>query len=143
MSRLQGLAGRARTLVAVTVLGTGLAVPLFTGATPAGASTKFCTAIFSWAYHPAVPPTGITLASYRAWAKKEVPYWNAIAAASPNANDKKVATFVATVFKEYASLTSLSKLAAYEKAHNAQFQADVKAFAKDVAACATAGIKLP
>ncbi len=145
MSRYKGVAWRARTLIAGAVLSTGLAVPMVSAVTPAAAagSSGFCKAIFAWAYHPAIPPTRITLTSYRAWAKIEVPYWKAIAAAAPNGNDRKVAGFVATVFKEYASLTSLSKLAAYEKAHNAQFQADVKAFAKDVAACATAGIKLP
>jgi hypothetical protein len=125
-------------LIAGSVVATALIVPLSLSAPQAGAlsTSPFCTALFSWVEHQPPAPKSLTLNSYRSWAKALVPYYEKMAATAPNAKTKTVLNDVVIVLKAYANYTSLTKLAAYEKAHQAKFQADVKSLAASIKACA-------
>ncbi len=137
-TRTNRLASRARMLIAGSVVATALIVPLSLSTPEAGAlsTSRFCTALFSWVEHQPPTPTKLTLSGYRAWAKALVPYYEKMASAAPNAKTKTVLDDIVVVLKAYANYTSLSKLSAYEKAHHAAFEKDVKALAASIRACA-------
>jgi hypothetical protein len=59
-----------------------------------------------------------------------------MAAAAPNAKTKTELNDIVVVLKAYGNYTSLSKLGAYEAAHHASFEANVKALAASIRACA-------
>jgi hypothetical protein len=124
-------------LIAGSVVATVLIVPLSLSAPQAGAigSSPFCTALFSWVGHQPPVPKSITLKGYRSWAKALVPYYEKMAATAPNAKTKTVLDDVVVVLKAYANYTSLTKLSAYEAAHHAKFEADVKSLAASLKAC--------
>jgi hypothetical protein len=138
ITRTNRLASRARMLIAGSVFATALIVPLGLSAPEAGAlgSGPFCTALFSWVQHQPPAPTTLTLASYHAWAKALAPYFEKMAAAAPNAKTKTELNDIVVVLKAYGNYTSLSKLGAYEAAHHASFEANVKALAASIRACA-------
>jgi hypothetical protein len=140
MSRTQRLASRARTLLAGSLVAGALLVPLSVATPQAGAvsNSPFCKAVFSWAEHPIPGPTTLTIISYHTWVKKILPSYEQMQATAPNAKDKQILGFIVTVLKAYAKDSSFVKLAAYEKIHKAQFNADVKVLAASIRACATA-----
>ncbi len=142
MTRTKRLASRVRKTVAGSLVAGALLVPLSVSTTPAGAlsNSPFCKAVFAWAYHPGAVPTSVNLSAYHTWTKVVLPYYEKMEATAPNAKTKEVLGFVVTVLKAYANSTSLSKLAAYEKANHARFEADVKVLAASIKACATAGV---
>lgn len=137
-TRANRWASRARMLIASSVVASALIVPLGVSTQEAGAfgTSPFCVALFSWVQHQPPAPTSLTLNGYHAWAKVLVPYYEKMASTAPNAKTKAVLNDVVTVLKAYASYTSLTKLAAYENAHKAQFQADVKSLAASIKSCA-------
>ena len=144
MNPMKSLTTGARTLLAGSFIAAALLVPLGVAATPAGASSAFCTALTSWAKHPVPAPKSLTINSYHAWARLELPYYERMAATAPNAPTKTVVNDVVIVLKAYTNYTSLTKLSLYEKAHHAAFEADVSQLAKAIVACYTGGvIKLP
>jgi hypothetical protein len=124
-------------LVAGSVVAAALIVPLSLSAPQAGAlgTSSFCTALFRWVEHQPPVPKSLTLKGYRSWAKALVPYYEKMAATAPNAKTKTVLDDVVVVLKAYANYTSLTKLSAYEAAHHAKFEADVKSLAASLKAC--------
>lgn len=144
MSPSKSLTSRARALIAGSVVAAALLVPLGVAASPAGATSPFCSALESYVKHPAPAPTSLTLKSYHAWANEILPYFERMDAAAPNAATKTVLNDVVTVLKAYGSYSSLTKLSLYEKAHHAAFEADVSQLAKAIVSCYAGGvIKLP
>jgi hypothetical protein len=129
-------------LIAWSLVAGALLIPLSVSTPPVGAlsSSPFCKAVFSWAYHPIPGPTKLTIANYHYWVKEVLPYYEKMEATAPNAKTKEILGFVVTVLKSYANSTSLKALAAYEKAHHAQFEADVKVLAAAIKSCATSGV---
>jgi hypothetical protein len=125
-------------LIAGAVVATALIVPLGLSTPNADAlsSSPFCTALFSWVEHQPPAPTTLTLASYHAWAKTLVPYYEKMASVAPNAKAKTALNDIVVVLKAYANYTSLTKLAVYEKAHHASFEANVQSLAASIKACA-------
>ena len=138
ITRTNRLASRFRLLIAGSVVATALVVPLSLSTPEAGAlgTSPFCTALFSWAEHQPPAPTALSLSGYHAWAKALAPYYERMAAVAPNAKTKTVLNDIVVVLKAYASYSSLKKLAAYESAHHAAFEADVKSLAAAIKACA-------
>ena len=144
MIHRKSLTSRGRALIAGSVVVAALLVPLGVAASPAGASSPFCTALTSWVKHPAKAPTALTISSYHAWARLELPYFERMDAAAPNAATRTVLNDVVIVLKAYANYTSLTKLSLYEKAHHAAYEADVSQLARAIVACYTGGaITLP
>ena len=139
MSRTMRLATRVRMLIAGSLVAGALLIPMSVSTPPAGAlsNSPFCKAVFAWAEHPIPGPTKLTIANYHYWVKEVLPYYEKMEANAPNAKTKEILGFLVTVLKAYANSTSLTKLAAYEKLHNAQFQADVKVLTAAIKACAT------
>lgn len=142
MSRTKRLAARARILLAGSLVAGALLFGVGVSATPAGAlsNSPFCKAVFAWAYHPVPGPTKLTISNYHSWVKAVLPYYEQMEATAPNAKTKEILGFVVTVLKAYSNSNSLVQLAAYEKLHNAQFQADVKVLAAAIKSCATSGV---
>lgn len=138
MSRTNRLASRARIFIAGSVVAGALLIPMSVAVPQAGAvsHSPFCNAVFSWAEHQKSTPTTFSITSYHAWAKEILPYYEKMEATAPSAKTKQDLSYIVTVLKAYASYTSLSKLSAYENAHRATYQADEKALAKSIAACA-------
>ncbi len=136
------LVRRARTLIAAAVACTALIVPLSVVATPAGATSAYCTALFSWEKHQVDPPAKLTITSYRTWSKTLLPYYEKLAATAPNAATKTVLNDLVSVLKAYANNTSLKALSLYEVQHHAAFERDVTVLAQSIEHCATT-IKLP
>lgn len=133
-------------LVAGSLMTGALLIPLSAMSVPAGAasSSPFCTAVFSWAYHPVSGPTSVTIASYRKWSKAALPYYEKMEATAPNAKTKQILGFLVTVLKAYSNSTSLTKLAMYEKVHHTLFESDVKVLSAAIRTCVTSGnITLP
>ncbi|HEY5302898.1 MAG TPA: hypothetical protein VIJ86_02445 [Acidimicrobiales bacterium] len=145
MTRTKSLTLRVRMFVAGSVTAAALLVPLSVAVPQASAATSpFCTAVFSWAYHPVKPPTGLTLASYRKWVTVLLPYFEKMDATAPNAKTKEILGYLVTVLKNYGTATTFTKLAAYEKAHAAAFAADTKYLTAAITSCVTSGpITLP
>ena len=129
-------------LIAGSLVAGALLVPMSVSTPPAGAlsNSPFCKAVFSWAEHPVPGPTALSIASYRSWVKASLPYYVTMEANAPNAKTKQILGFVVTVLKAYAKSTNLKVLAAYEKLHHAQFEADVKVLAVAVKSCAASGV---
>ncbi len=142
MTRTRRLVTRVRMMVAGSLVAGALLVPLSVSTPPAGAlsNSPFCKAVFAWAYHPANLPTSLKLSTYHTWTKIVLPYYERMEATAPNARTKEILGFIVTALRDYANSTSLSKLAAYEKANQARFAADVKVLAASVKACVTAGV---
>jgi hypothetical protein len=136
---------RLGVVAATAVTSVAFLVPMSTDVPAASAAgSAFCTAVFSWAEHPVVGPTALTISGYRQWVKLSLPYYEKMEATAPNAQTKEVLGFVVTVLTNYSNFTSLPKLAAYEKLHHAAFEKDVKALAAAIKDCATSGtITLP
>jgi len=138
ITRTKRLTSRARLLIAGSVVATALIVPLGLSTPEAGAlsSSPFCTALFSWVQHQPPVPTTLSLTSYHAWAKALVPYYEKMAKVAPNAKTKTALNDIVVVLKAYGNYTSLTKLAAYEKANHASFEANVTSLAASIKACA-------
>jgi hypothetical protein len=139
MSRTKRLATRARIFVAGSVVAGALLIPMSVAVPPAAAisHSPFCNAVFTWAEHPGTSPTAFTISGYHAWVKAILPYYEKMEATAPNAKTKEILGFIVTVLKAYANSTSLVKLSAYEKAHRAKFDADIKSLSAAIKSCAT------
>lgn len=97
-------------------------------------SSAFCKTILS--FH-AKEPTGTSYSSYQKWAKAYLPFWQKLASEAPSGATKTVLNELVTVVKYEASAKNYKALGAYYLAHQKQWTAGWKAFAKDIVSCAT------
>jgi hypothetical protein len=132
-----GLAGALTASILVFSLGVG--------ATSSGASgfysaseASFCKSLETWTVDEAkyAAPKGTGLTAYKTWAKELIPLYETLAAEAPNKASKLVLNDVVTVFKDYSSAKSLTKLEAYEVANHAKFLAATKSLSKAIEGCA-------
>ena len=125
--RVRAAVASAACAVAL-VASLGMAVP-----SSSASEATFCKTLLT--YHATVPTT-ITVASYHAWARAEVPFFSALAAIAPDAAARTVLNEIVTILKYYESQASLNAIKAYWLSHHNEWVKDTKALAADLEACA-------
>jgi hypothetical protein len=78
----------------------------------------------------------MTTASYRAWAKANLPFFEKLVAAAPNATTKSELNSLVTILKYEESATSAKSLATYAAANSLKWADGGKALASAIIACA-------
>lgn len=127
-----GLAGMVTA--GILVLSLGVAVPGSGAAgTYSASESAFCKTMFTFRE---TAPKGTSLNDYKSWAKAILPLYEKLASEAPNTASKKVLSDLVTIFKDYGSASSLSKLEAYEVANHASFLKNTKALSDAIIACA-------
>jgi len=112
------------------VVSLGVAVP----SSSASKSSSFCTSIKT--YKPTKPPTAINTASYHAWAKALLPFYERLASEAPNAKTKQELNELVTILKYEANSTSLSGLESYVSTHGVAWANGLKALISAFMSCA-------
>jgi hypothetical protein len=138
-------AHRPRAALAAFALSMGLLVSLGVGPSVGAAALRtaapnpFCQAMIS--VHPQ-PPTGTDYASYRAFAKKYLKYYEKLDARAPNVSVKRLLNQVIAIMKVEAATSNRAKLAAYVSAKQVVWYEDWTLFIKSIAACGSWVINL-
>jgi len=140
-TRTRGYVARTRTSITASGAAAILVLSLGVAVAPSGASSSyvsaspsaFCTSIIS--YH-AKAPSGTNYASYRSWAKTNLPFFQKLASQAPNAASKTVLNELATIIKYEASTSNYKALGAYLVKNKTQWANGWKAFAAAVLNCA-------
>jgi len=140
-----GLPGSAARVGLAGALTAGIFVlSLGVGASNSGASgyysaseASFCKSLATWVTDEGkyAAPTGTGLTAYKTWVKELLPLYETLAAEAPNAKSKLVLHDVVTIFKDYGSAKSLTKLEAFETANHAKFEAATKSLSKSIEGC--------
>jgi hypothetical protein len=139
-TRTKFLTGRPSAALGAVLASAAMIVSMGVSA-PSGASTvkaaspsAFCTTVIS--FRPKAAPAATSLASYKAWAKTLVPFYEKLASEAPTAASKTVLNGVVVVLKDYTSSASLAKLEGYVAANHAKWTAGTKALAAAIISCA-------
>lgn len=112
------------------VISLGVAVP----SSSASSSSSFCTTLKS--YKPSNPPSSIKTASYHAWAKTLLPFYEKLASEAPNAKTKQELNEIVTILKYEATSTTVTGLESYLAANSVAYANGVKAMVKAFMSCA-------
>jgi hypothetical protein len=112
------------------VVSLGVAVP----SSSASSSSSFCTTIRT--YKPVNPPTSINTASYHAWAKALLPFYQKLASEAPNAKTKQELNGLVTILMYEANSTSLTSLESYIAANGVAYANGLKALVSALMSCA-------
>jgi hypothetical protein len=127
-------------LSGVVVLGTLIAsLAVEVPSTSASSSSAFCKSLLTYETTDAgkaAPPTKLTTASYRAWAKSLLPFYETLTSEAPNAKTKTVLNEVVTILKYESNEKSLTSLEAYVTANRTKFENGTKALVKAIESCA-------
>jgi hypothetical protein len=89
--------------------------------------------------HP-TQPSSTSFTTFRAWARANLPFYEKLAAAAPNATVKDVLGEMVAIIKADANATSVKGLSAYMAAHLAKWVSGWKALAKALTSCVSVGI---
>lgn len=84
--------------------------------------------------HP-TQPSSTSFTTFRAWAKANLPFYEKLAAAAPNAQVKDVLGELVAIIKADANASSVKVLSAYMAAHLAKWDDGWKALAKALTSC--------
>lgn len=135
----RGLRGARAAVAGAVVAGTlvvslGVAVP-----SSSAGSSAFCSTLISYYAQYAskfTPPAKLTTATYHAWAKALVPFYEKLASEAPNATTKTELNYVVVILKYEAKDKTLSNLEAYVAANHVKFEKGTSALAKAIKSCA-------
>ncbi len=117
-------------VLATLVVSLGVSVP----SSSALGTSAFCNTMFT--YKPVGPPTKITTASYKKWAKTLLPFYEKLDSEAPNAKTKVILDEIVTILKYEASSTSLKGLESYIFTNHKKFAKSSVALAQAIVACA-------
>ncbi len=111
------------------VVSLGVAVP----SSSASSTSAFCSTIRT--YKPTTPPKSITTATYHAWAKSLLPFYEKLASEAPNAKTKTELNELVTILNYEADSTKLTSLEAYIAANGTAWANGLKALVSSLMAC--------
>lgn len=144
MNRTKLMVASARSAAAgviaagVLVFSMGVGIPSSGAAMHSADEAAFCKTLISFSikFRTDAAPTGSSLNSYHAWAKKVVPLYEELASEAPNAATKKFLNALVAILKDYGNASSLAALGTYEAKNESTYLKGTKQLAASIEGCA-------